>query len=126
MIPLRELRIGNVVQKDGKLHVIQENDFLQGNNFEPVQINADELTLLGFNKQGFTSIFFRKSISEKNNWFYLSSPNSIFNELHGSWSHKAGEYSLAIAVVSVSQLQNLYFFTTGTELDISSLLKERQ
>lgn len=126
MIPLRELRIGNLVQKDGQLHVVQENDFLQENNFEPVEINADTLTLLGFNKQGVTSIFFRKSISEKNNWFYLSAPNSIFNELHGSWCYKPGEYSLAIAIISVSQLQNIYFFTTGTELDISGLLKARK
>ena len=117
MIPLRELRIGNVVQKDGKLHVIQENDFLQVNNFEPVKITAKLLDNVGFtdmfkNKAGLKVI----SISEGVDFYIEVNVNDTYWRM----------FSLPFQIKYLHQLQTIIFSLTGTELDISSLLKARQ
>ena len=104
-----ELRIGNLIQKNGKIHYtnnltirdifhlsIDDTDI-----FEPIPITEDWLLKCGFEKDEYEMfVFNRKVIYKKND-----------NTFHF--------YGCDIEIKHIHQLQNLYFALTGEELEIN-------
>lgn len=125
-----ELRIGNIIQKNGKVHYtnaftirdIKNLSIDDTDNFEPIPINEDWLLKFGFEciadagdqkrfglKNRKTNYFFGIELDHEEIGLYKQSlfgvETLIYNESFFKYVH---------------QLQNLYFSLTGSELVFST------
>jgi len=125
MIKINELRIGNIILLSWKNAVnpstrkvdlgafmdLASNGSGSAYNYEPIPLTEEWLSKFGFDKIGKN---FRK--------FYEYNPNLkefvlYYNNSTGFYEIKAN--NLMCTILSVHQLQNLYFALTGKELELS-------
>lgn len=120
MIKATELRIGNLVlDSTGNVHKIERLDEKWDfSDIKPIQLNEEWLVSGGFNKKSEKWYFFKtKNHVGECGIFYIhiiTSGVDLYIKRNGEMSGVVG------SIVSVHQLQNLYFCLTGEELVFSS------
>ena len=102
MIKSNELRIGNLVEKEGEIYVADFITINMAHNYNPIPLKPEILEKCGFIPTGLAD-FINGEIElwQVNNEFHYS----VHDDYH-------------ISINSVHQLQNLYFALTGEELTI--------
>jgi hypothetical protein len=126
MINIKELRIGNLVKADNAKiwnedynNSIVEVDidilldiFRDESLFSPIPLTPELLKQCGFE---------RHDLSNNSQQYYTYTKVAFtFNSLHGWWYYNR---NLDIQPKYLHQLQNLFFALTGTELEITTLVK---
>lgn len=123
MIQTNELRIGNLVEKDGEIYVADFITIKMAHNYNPIPLTEDWLLRFGFEKlpleknstyMGNADLNFGYPILKLNKYEYLCCNNA---------DGDSGYLFLnryRIPCKYVHQLQNLYFALTNTELIIKN------
>lgn len=111
-----ELRIGNLIDNNGKVKSVVASDFLDRKwlCFEPIIITEDWLVKFGFKKghmieYGDYTPYYKENFEA----IYLTNHGFVYSPYRPS-----GE----IPVKYIHQLQNLYFALTGEELPTQNTL----
>jgi hypothetical protein len=115
----KELRLGNLVNKNGRPHAINMLDFIGG------QDSFDKFTPIQFTEELLLKCGFEKEYEESNEWSNYDSvgqdtDDSIVIEfVNREFYYTAGEgVMLSRKYHYLHELQNLCFALTGTELQI--------
>jgi hypothetical protein len=108
MISANELRLGNWVLRHGKPSQIDIGDFRyeEYENHNPIPLTPELMEQTGFKQQG--------------DYLWYEKENVALEETIDGY--QLAEYSIAVGIKYVHQLQNLIFTLTGTELEVN--LKE--
>lgn len=110
MLKNTDLRIGNLVLKDGELHVVEWLDLGHSETFlKPISITLEILEKLGF--KNVMGVWYKKGfqlISDGDRGLVPATLATILNGQHNIISYKVIAY--------VHQLQNLYFALAAEEL----------
>jgi len=109
MIQQNELRVGNYVQKDGKFYLADFITIQMAHNYDPVLLKQDMMEGFGFKFDGF--------VSYRSDDF----PEEInYCKSDGTFALVVGSYELIVGrwFKYVHELQNLFYFMTGDELQI--------
>ena len=117
MIDVKELRVGNWVNDNGKPRKFIENDFTQDmKDFMPVTLTQEILEKAGFIK--LTDLNYERDlIRPKRYEDVVNDKIKIFDFQTGDFS--AWNNSYLNTIKHLHQLQNLYFSLTGNDLQIN-------
>ena len=117
-----ELRIGNWVQSGNdspfqvnRVHVIDIDDDMDGENTFPITLSEEWLLKLGINKR-----IIKTQLNGSEDWFDVSRVLVNDDIDNPKWGYLFSMNGESLTVIKyVHQLQNLYFALTGAELALS-------
>lgn len=133
MIKAKDLRIGNWVNEESKVHgeIIQEltsvevdvkllYDLVTNNtgsyNYEPIQLTIDRLLKCGFHKLNNAWVPKNYDVKNYNHWYF-----TIWDAFDGAdLRYNSAEFNIELKYLH--QLQNLFFCLTGKELEVNNFL----
>lgn len=112
MIQTNELRIGNLVEKDGEIYVADFITIKMAHNYNPIPLTEEWLLKFGFEK-------LTDSRDGFNNSSYTYTKGISFI-VHFDGVRLSTNFWIGNEKKYVHQLQNLYFALTNTELIIKN------